>query len=509
MPQKLEVPSFAELQKQMVIAARRAAVNPGITGYKPMEIQEKFHRSKAFIKLYIGGNRAGKTVGGATDTVMKATGRHPWNQKFKPPLRTRAIGVDLNDGLKKIIMPEIAKWMPPSELKNGSWEDSFVASERTLYLENGSFIEMMSYEQLREKFAGTSRHWIWFDEEPPEDIFNENLLRLVDVEGECAMTMTPLFEMSWTYDRLYVPGKAGGQLELPDGKSFGFIDIFEASSLDNEYINPAMIAIATSGMSDEEVKARTFGTYMNFTGAIYTPYIRENTIIPSLYGTEAFEEMKRRRFEFFGCLDQGLRNPACYLLCAANHEGAVTILDEYYASGNLIKHNALEILKMHEKWGVQDRIAYITADPSIAQRNAVTGTSMQTEYAENGVYAGLGNNDVQTGIQRTAMMMQAGKLFITRDCEKLLWELPRYRWAKYDTSKAKDKNNLKEEPVKKDDHAMDAMRYGVMSRPEALEEVEHRWGNIIHSAEVARDFDARLVEAHTTRYFDDVLGTDW
>lgn len=506
---KVEAPSFSQLGSQLVIAARRASITPGIAAYKPMNHQIPFHKSKAFIKLFLGGNRAGKTVAGATDTVMKATGRHPWNQKFKPPLRMRAIGVDKTDGIKRIILPEIAKWIPPSELINGSWEDSYAIGESMLSLANGTKIEFMSYEQDVAKFAGTSRHWIWFDEEPPEDIFNENLLRLVDVEGECALTMTPLQDMSWTYDRLYMPGKNGGQLILPDGSSFGFIDVFETSTLDNEHLNPAMIAIATEGMSEEEKAARTFGRYFNFSGTVYGESIQKGSFIPSLFGTDEFETMKRKGWSFFGMLDHGLRNPTAYYIGAANTKGAIVILDEYYWSGRIIKENCPHILALNEKWGIQKKLEVIVADPSITQTSSITGTTAQSEYAEHGVYLALGNNDVKTGIQRVSKLFQMNKLFVTADCEKLIWELQRYRWAKYDTSKAKEKNNLKEEPLKKDDHGVDALRYGVMSRPVADEEVKIFYGNILRTSETARDYDAELVEPHEKVYYDDVLGTDW
>jgi len=69
-------------------------------------------------------------------------------------------------GIEKIILPELAKWIPPSDLIKQSWEESYNRGLRTLTLANGSFVEMMTYEMELEKFAGTSRHFIHFDEEP-------------------------------------------------------------------------------------------------------------------------------------------------------------------------------------------------------------------------------------------------------------------------------------------------------------------------------------------------------
>jgi phage terminase large subunit-like protein len=507
---KTTTPTAQDFRSMMAQAVRRASIFPSIEGYKPQDHQIDFHKSTALIKLFLGGNRVGKTVAGGADLVWKATGRHPYNQIHKPPLRCRAIGVDFEDGIKRIILPEIARWIPPSELKNGSWEDSYSAGGKTLTLNNGSFIEFMSYDQDVQKFAGTSRHAIWCDEEPPQEIFNENLLRLLDANGQMALTMTPLIDMSWTYDRLYIPGTKGGKLELPDGQEFGYIDVFTASTFQNAYIPAAMISIITEGMSEEEKMARTDGQYFSYTGTIYANAIQPGTFVNSLMGTDTFDQMVRKGWEFFGFLDHGYRNPTAYYLAAADVNGRIVVLDEVYQANKLIRENSFDILALNEKWGLEKKLNYIVADPAIVQRNGITGTSSQTEYAEQGVYLSIGNNDVQAGIQRTSKLFKTGKLNITTDCEKLQWELSRYRWAKYDTSKARDKNNQKEEPLKKDDHACDALRYGVMSRPQANEEVAIHYGNINRAPTVATDYDEELREVNQEKsYYDPELGTDW
>jgi hypothetical protein len=42
----------------------------------------------------------------------------------------------------------------------------------------------------------------------------------------------------------------------------------------------------------------------------------------------------------------------------------------------------------------------------------------------------------------------------------------RYRWAVWRDSKSRQDKNKKEEPQKKDDHAMDSLRYAIATRPE-------------------------------------------
>jgi len=59
-----------------------------------------------------------------------------------------------------------------------------------------SFLGFKSFDQGRKKFQGTGRHVIWFDEEPPMDVYNEALIRTATVDGIIMLTFTPLSGLS-------------------------------------------------------------------------------------------------------------------------------------------------------------------------------------------------------------------------------------------------------------------------------------------------------------------------
>src|SRR4029077_926272 len=59
-----------------------------------------------------------------------------------------------------------------------------------------SIIGLMSYVQGREKWQGETLHWLWFDEEPPQDIYTEGLTRTNVTQGPVWLTFTPLLGMS-------------------------------------------------------------------------------------------------------------------------------------------------------------------------------------------------------------------------------------------------------------------------------------------------------------------------
>jgi len=496
MARKAHALSPIEIQTALTGALRRVALRPTIAGYRPQEHQIPFHESKAKGRLLLGGNRSGKTVSGSAEATMWLTGQHPYGYKFKPPVRGRAIGVDFDNGINRIILPEIAKWMPPSALIDGSWDASYHKSMRTLTLTNGSQIEFMSYDQDVDKFAGTSRHFVYFDEEPPEEIFNENMARLVDTGGNWWMTMTPLIDMSWTFDNLYIKAKNGD----PN------IELFEVSTLMNEYVNASELDILFGNLKEDEKKARMHGTYMQQTGTIYGEHWDEKNVIDPIIDGPMWN-IYHGRWGHFCMMDHGHANPTCFLWGAFDGEGRVVIYKEYYKRKLIVSEHALNVRAINEELKLVP--SYYVGDPSIGNTDPITGTSVQIEYSEHGIPILLGNKDVSAGIERVAGRFRSKMIYITRDCEYLLWELARYRWAKYSSKKIAARSNEKDQPMKKDDHAMDALRYGIVSRPVLFGEEEIRAYSKMGVEQAIED--GILVDANTgmNNTYDSTLGSDW
>ena len=59
-----------------------------------------------------------------------------------------------------------------------------------------SYLAFKFYEKGRQKWQGETLDGIWFDEEPPEDIYMEGLARTTTTKGICFITATPLLGMS-------------------------------------------------------------------------------------------------------------------------------------------------------------------------------------------------------------------------------------------------------------------------------------------------------------------------
>ena len=69
---------------------------------------------------------------------------------------------------------------------------------RILHVPTGGYstLGIKSYQQGRGSFEGTTQHAIWFDEEPPEDVYGEALIRTATTDGIILLTFTPLEGLS-------------------------------------------------------------------------------------------------------------------------------------------------------------------------------------------------------------------------------------------------------------------------------------------------------------------------
>lgn len=447
-----QIKNTFEFTNQLIQSLREGSRQTKLFNYKPYDKQVEFHQSTAIGRGFFGGNRAGKTVAGCTEACWLLLGNHPYKQMFKPPVYGRAVTTDIERGIKQILIPQFQNWLAASDLRGGSWDNAYDDKGRVLHLANGSFIEFMTYEQDIQQFQGVPRHFVWFDEEPTRAIFDECLARLVDFGGYWWMTMTPVFGMTWVYDDIFLPATEANN---PD------ISIFTVDQEDNPYINQEHATRLAKVFSEETRKARQTGVFTSSGGFIYLPYI-----IPEVHVIEPF--IPSKEWLWVMGMDSGFRNPTCWLWAAIDPLGSIYVFDEHYEADRVVEYHA-NVIKAKNQAYVKAGYKspdYAVGDPSIAQRNAMNGESVHTEYAKNEIYIALANNDQTIGINRIIHMLQKQKLFMTRNCTNLLREMKQLRWGTYVQAKIRADRNKQESQHKKNDHAPDALRYLVMSRPE-------------------------------------------
>lgn len=426
------------------------AREPDILGYKPHEKQVIFHESTAKSKLYIGGNRSGKTTGGVTEDLWWATKRHPYRHRDLPdgPIRGRVIGVDFSNGVATQLLPAFKRWVTPSDLVNGSWTDSWSGGfARTLNFANGSFIEFKSYEQDLDAHSGTSRHFIHMDEEPPENIFKENLLRLIDVGGSWWITMTPVEGMTWTYYKLIEPVQRGI-------RTVPFIINIDTD--ENPYLSAEAKAEAWAFLTESDVAARKSGRHTPKGGRVFDDFIDRYPWV-----IEKYTPVKDDRI--YVSIDHGWNNPSAIMWHAVNSAGRVTTFHERYINKVLIEENAKYILEYNKT--LPKEVELTVGDPALKQTSALTGTSPWQEYSRHGVAIAVDNipRNVQIGIDKMQSYLKLRNdqptWRMTKDCPALIRELSLYSWKVPASGKIADRQNSLQEPNKKDDHAIDSSRY--------------------------------------------------
>jgi phage terminase large subunit-like protein len=428
---------------------RLTAANPNLNRYKPHPKQEMFCAEPKKHRLYIGGNRSGKTVAGVIEDIYYLRGEHPHRKIPEGPIRGRVVGVDFASGIDKILLPQFQQWVPKSLLINGSWDDSYSKERRVLTLENGSFVEFMSYDQDLQKFAGTSRHFVHFDEEPPEPVYEECRARLVDTNGDWWMTLTPVEGMEYIYEEVYIPGKEGHP-------QFGVIEV-EMS--ENPYLDPRAIEDYLSSLSDDQRAIREKGQFIQVGGAVFKSFNQMSHTIPP----EEFKLTKRHRI--YVSVDYGWRDPTAILWHAVAPDGQITTFAEHYQSQMTIAEHVQAFHRINEEWGVEP---YMTVgDPALAQTNGVKGTSYQQEFNLHGMNIvidiiprkiGIGLNKMQ---QYMKVNPNTNKPFwqMTDNCPNLISELSKLKYKRRANRQQEMSLNKLEEIQDKNNHAFDSSRY--------------------------------------------------
>lgn len=445
-PKKEPEFSLDKMLGEMAAGLSQAAKKPNNLMYKPHRKQMLFHTSEKGGRQYIGGNRSGKTTGGINEDIWWLTQRHPFIKTPEPPIIGRITTVDFKNGVNKIILPNLKQWLAPSDLVNGSWEDSWNGQSHTLTLSNDSELEIMSYEQDLDKFAGVPRHFIHFDEEPPKDIFQECKARLVDYDGRWWMTMTPVEGMTWTFEEIYDPAVAGNN---------PLIDIIEVHIRDNPHLSEKAITDMLEGFDEEQQNIRGTGKYIAISGLVFKWYDPEKHVVSA-------RKIPDASWTHYISLDAGYNNPTAVLWHAVSSNGIVVTYDEIYVRENTVEQISERIHEKEkyyrERYGIVPFLRI--ADPAIRQRNQVTGLSIQIEYSNHGVNFALGaTKDVNAGLDKMNNYLRLQKWFISENCPNLQREMRMYKRAQYSTAKLREKNNKQEAPQKKDDHACDSARY--------------------------------------------------
>lgn len=439
------------------------AREPNIYAYKPHDRQIEFHKLQQQERLFVAGNRSGKSLASVVEGIWYLTKTHPYRKTPEGQVRGRVVCVDFLNGVDKIILPLYKRLIPTEYLKDGSWDKSYSAQQHTLTLRDGSFVEFMSQDQDLDKFAGTSRHFVHFDEECPKVIFEECKMRLLDTDGDYWISETPVAGMEWIYDDLFLP-----YFEAIEKGEEPRIGLVQMRTDENPYLSRDALARVFGTMDEQTRMVRFGGEYLAVSGAMYKEF-REVT-----HANYTFEEMEfdPSKYRVYLSGDHGINNPTAWLWIAADIKGGLTVIREYYQANQTVADHAKAINEINAELGCVPYM--VTGDPAMKQRNGITGESIISEYAKYGIYINVDGipRAKEVGINKIMQYLKVnpktGKPFLTilRECHNTIRELKGAKQNRYVNAKVAAMKNAPEGQREKDDHTTDALRYLMTFMPD-------------------------------------------
>jgi phage terminase large subunit len=243
-----------------------------------------------------------------------------------------------------------------------------------------------------------------------------------------------------------------------------------APSTENVHLPEGYVQGMLDSYSDERVQREIMGSFDAFEGQVFHEFRRDTHVIKPF-------DVPQEWTKFVGA-DHGYRNPACWLWGTVDYDGNVYIYREFYKNEWLIEQicrgnkdtNEPGVVLLNNK----EKLEQIRIDPSVKATRGQTGLSDWDTYIDNiprEFPLLLANNEWKPSVDRIKSYLKVDhktkkpRLFVFDTCVNLIEELTKYRY-KDTAANQQATSNVKEEPVKKDDHAVDAFRYLMMTRPD-------------------------------------------
>ena len=391
---------------------------------------------KIQIRLHPGQSKAWKSEARFVAMIAGTGGGKSW---YGPIWLYREIQKYPKDGFlvvsptypmfQRIVLPRTKEFL--GAVTGGEYR----AGERIYYLPTGGKVFFGSADNPF-SLEGVHVRAVWMDEagQMKREAWDVALRRVGFYKGRVLITTTP-YNLGWLKTEVFDRWKAGDR----DYEVVQFPSILNPAYPKEEFER------AKATMPDWKFKMFYQGQFARPTGLIYQDFD------PAKHVVEPFEIPANWR-RIIG-VDFGYNNPTAAVWLAVNPDGVVYAYREYYQREKLPEESGREIKQLSG----DDRIELVACDPS--EPAAIE------QYRRLGLPARAGYNAVKEGIEAVIALMKSNRFFVFRGLVNLLDEIENYRWAE-------KQEQLKDEPVKEYDHAVDALRYGIMAiRPKARKPV--------------------------------------
>ena len=242
--------------------------------------------------------------------------------------------------------------------------------------------------------------------------------------------------------RLREGGRAGPMwiTTTPKGRNWLYecrseMTIFQAATRDNPYLSPEFVGSLEASYTGPFARQELYGEFVAFEGLVYEEFDRAVHVA-------AWEGPWMR---VLAGMDEGYANPSVILVMGLDAQGRAHALDEFYQRRVLQMDVVAEAGRLRERHGIE--MFYV--DPSAA--------GLIAEMRAAGLSVMPANHDVREGIKAVKARLAKradGRpgLTFSPSCANTISEFEGYQWKEG-----------KDEPVKMGDHALDSLRYILLS----------------------------------------------
>jgi len=319
-----------------------------------------------------------------------------------------------------------------SEMLDGS--GSFITRTGSGEIQIGNrtiYIVGANDERAEAKIRGLTLAGAYGDEVTlwSESFFNMLLSRLRVPNAQMFITTNPDSPNHWLKKKFL-----DREDEL-DIKNFAF-QLGDNHTLDPKYVE----ALKAEYSPPSSLWYRRFinGEWIMAEGAVYDCFDRPENVV---------SELPKMR-EYYVGIDYGTTNPLCALLVGEGEDDQLYVIKEYYYDSVKSQRQlsdaeySAELKKFLDGYDIKK----IFVDPSAA--------SFITQlWRDNHLGVTKANNKVEDGIRIVYNLIGSRKLKIHSSCNRLIDEIESYVWDVKQQERGEDK------PLKRNDHAVDALRY--------------------------------------------------
>lgn len=413
----------------------------------------------------------------------------------------------LNDTIRR----EFFKWVPKEAVKRWPTKD-----DNTLIFKNGSTVNFRYIMQRgKQSVDGTTTSnllsatydFIIVDQMEDPGIQYKDFLDLqgrmrgstpykgsdptMPMTGPRWMMLTANPTANWFYKKIIKPwhqykatGVVGEELIHDPVTLEPLIVVLEGSTYENKHnLEPDFIKMLEATYSGQMKERFLMGQWASYEGLVYPDFSTTTHMVPKKHMLHMLDhaiEMKSP-YDNFECFDFGIVSPSAFLFGFIDYLGRVMVIDGFYKAHLSIDNIVSKILEMRDKYG--DAINFdnpIWADPAIFKRTVVDGSGKGADTVarllrdRGDLYIKPGQNEMLSGITkvteylipRKSMHYQSDKdmgpmIYFNEELEFIEDEMQAYFW------KANQDGERSDTPNGKNDHALDALKYGVSMLPEA------------------------------------------